>query len=98
MQIILLIFGIFFVLCIIYGVFSGVGWVIRAPRKLRSIAVEPEKITVSESSPTADLQMLKQLHSLYTSGALSEDEFTKIKSRVISDVMLKPGNVRKEIS
>lgn len=97
MQIILPLLAIFSVLCILYGIFSGVGWVMRIPKNLRSIASKSEEILDSRPSPSKGLQLLKELHSLYEAGVLSEDEFVKLKNCIISTVTLGPGNIYKDM-
>lgn len=90
--------AIFSVLCILYGIFSGVGWVMNLPKKLRPIASESKETSDSSTSPSRSLQLLRELHSLYESGVLSEDEFVKIKKCIISNVTLSPPNIYKDMS
>lgn len=97
MQIILPLLAIFTVLCILYGIFSGVGWVMRIPKKLRFIASKSEEISDSRPSPSKGLQLLRELHSLYESGVLSEDEFVKLKNCIISTVTLGPESIYKDM-
>lgn len=69
----------------------------RIPKNLRSIASKSEEILDSRPSPSKGLQLLKELHSLYEAGVLSEDEFVKLKNCIISTVTLGPGNIYKDM-
>lgn len=94
MQFIFLLLGIFFIACILYGIYAGVQTIVCSATRISEVC--------SENSPPVEIQSklfenhcqpspskscvdeLQAIFELHQSGALTKDEFNQIKNMILS--------------